>query len=152
MMKKPSMSGWPNGAACGLDRDRLLDGFFVAGMRRRELFHLQNMHAEVADFAQGQPSELRDCLADLAKDILDRGNRVASANCLEQITQDFPIITCIPGWAHRAIQSLQSAFPVDHRAAFFGEAARGQNNRRFLSSLVRQNIHDDEYWELSELF
>src|SRR5437899_9492511 len=75
MMKKTSMSGWPNGAACGLDRDRLLDGFFVAGMHRRQFFHLQNMHTEVADLAQGQPGELRDCLADAAKNIIHRRKR-----------------------------------------------------------------------------
>ena len=42
----------PDGAACGLDRKRFLDCFFVAGMRRRQLFRLQNVDAEVADFPQ----------------------------------------------------------------------------------------------------
>src|SRR5213596_1664447 len=114
MMKKPSMSGWPNGAACGLDRDRLLDGFFVAGMHRRQFFHLQNVHAEVADFAQGQPGELRNCFADATKDIIDGEKRVASADCLKQITQNLPIITRISRRAHAPIQSLQSASAVDH--------------------------------------
>jgi hypothetical protein len=41
----------PNTATCSLDRDGLFDCFFVAGMRRRQLFNLQNVHAEIADFA-----------------------------------------------------------------------------------------------------
>src|SRR5437667_9045554 len=123
MMKKPSMSGWPNGAACGLDRDRLLDGFFVAGMHRRQFFHLQNMHTEVADLAQGQPGELRDCLADAAKNIIHRRKRIASTDCLEQITQDFPIIARVPGRAHGAIQTVPSALTV-----YPGTAAPGQTS------------------------
>ena len=41
----------PNTATCSLDRNRLFDCFFVAGVRRRQLFNLQNVHAEIADFA-----------------------------------------------------------------------------------------------------
>jgi len=73
----------PDGAASCLDRDRLQDRLFVAGMHRRQFFRMQNVHAEVADFAQAQPSESRNSLADPAKDIIDGGQRVASANCLE---------------------------------------------------------------------
>src|ERR1043166_265138 len=110
------------------------------------------MHAEVTDLAQGQSRKLWKGLADLTKDIINRMNRVATANCLEQITQYLPIIACVSRRAYRAIQSLQAAFAIDHRAAFFGKTARGQNHGRFSSSLVRQNIHSDEYWKLSELF
>ena len=41
----------PNAATCSLDRDRLFDCFFVAGMCRRQLFNVQNVQAEIADFA-----------------------------------------------------------------------------------------------------
>ena len=41
----------PNTATRSLDGDGLFDCFFVAGMRRRQFFHFQNLHAEIADFA-----------------------------------------------------------------------------------------------------
>ena len=72
-------------AASCLHRDGLLDFFFVAGMGRRQFFHLQDVHAEVADFTQRQPAELRDRLADSAKNIVDGEKRVSSADCLEQV-------------------------------------------------------------------
>ena len=45
------MQLWSNRAASCLDRNRSLDCFFVAGMRRRQFFHMQNLHTEIADFA-----------------------------------------------------------------------------------------------------
>ena len=48
--------------------------------------------------------------------------------CLEQIAQNFPIVARLTGRAHRAIQSLQSAFAIDHRAALLGKPERGQND------------------------
>src|SRR5260370_25361455 len=66
-----SCACWPDDTACGLDRDRQFDIFFVAGMSPRQLFHLQNVNAEIADFAQTQPGELRDRFADPAKHIVD---------------------------------------------------------------------------------
>src|SRR5207237_2609833 len=72
---------WPNGAACSLDGDRLLDCLFVCGMHRRQFVHLQNVHAEVADFAQRQPGKLRDGLANSMKNIIDRRNYVPSPDC-----------------------------------------------------------------------
>ena len=62
----------PNTATCSLNFDRLFDCFFVAGMRRRQFFHLQNLHAEIADFAETQPGELRDCFAHPAENIFNR--------------------------------------------------------------------------------
>jgi hypothetical protein len=72
MMKKESILMRVYGAACGLDRDRLLNGLVVAGMHRRQFFHMQNVHAEIANLAQGQPGELGDCLADPTKNVVDR--------------------------------------------------------------------------------
>jgi hypothetical protein len=43
----------PERAASCLDGDCELDFFFVTGMRWRQFFHLQNVHAEVTDFTQG---------------------------------------------------------------------------------------------------
>ena len=62
----------PNTAACSLDRDGLFDCFFVAGMRRRQFFHIQNLHAEIADFTETQSSESRDCFTDSAKNVFNR--------------------------------------------------------------------------------
>src|SRR6266550_2136689 len=109
------------------------------------------MRAEIADLVQTLPGELRDCFADPAKYVVYRRNRVASANCLEQITQNFPIIARVSGRPHAAIQSLQSTFAVDHRAAFFGRTTRGQNHSRFLGRFVRKNVNRNEYGELREL-
>ena len=61
----------PNTATCSLDRDGLFDCFFVAGMRRRQLFNLQNVHTEIADFAETQPGELWDCFAHPAENIFN---------------------------------------------------------------------------------
>ena len=41
-------------------------------MRRRQLFNFQNVHAEIADFAETQPGELRDCFAHPAENIFNR--------------------------------------------------------------------------------
>jgi hypothetical protein len=49
----------------------LLDFFFVAGLGRRQFFHLQDVRSEVADLTQRQPGEFRDRLADSAKNIVD---------------------------------------------------------------------------------
>jgi len=75
----------PNLAASFLDGDCLLDGFFVAGMHRRQFFHLQDMHAEVADFAEAQSGELRDCFPDPRENSLEQMMRVASADCQKEI-------------------------------------------------------------------
>ena len=119
---------------------------------RRQFFHLQDVHAEIADFVQTQSGKLWHCLADSAKDIVDGENGVSSADCLEQVPQNFPIVARVTGRPHRAIQSLQSAFAIDHRAAFFGKTAPGKNDCRFFGRLIRQNIHHDQHRELRELF
>jgi hypothetical protein len=122
---------WVHGAASCLDRNRLLDFFIVAGMSRRQFFHLQNVHTEVADFTQGQSGELWDCLADSPKNIIDGGEGVTTADCLKQITQNFPIIARVARRAHSAIQSLQSALAIDHRAALEWERADVLTFQRF---------------------
>ena len=75
----------PNTATCSLDRDGLFDRFIVAGMCRRQLFNFQNVHTEIADFAQTQPSELRDCFAHPAENIFNRMKRVAATDCLKEV-------------------------------------------------------------------
>ena len=75
----------PNSATCSLDRDRLFDCFLVAGMRRRQFFHLQNVHAKIADFAETQPAELWDCFADPVENIFNRMKRVAAADSLKEV-------------------------------------------------------------------
>ena len=75
----------PNTATCSLNRDRLFDCFFVAGMRRRQLFNFQNVHAEIADLAETQPGELWDCFAHPAENIFNRMKRVAAADCLKKV-------------------------------------------------------------------
>ncbi len=62
----------PHTATCSLNRDRLYDCFFVAGMRRRQLVNFQDVHAEIADLAETQPGELRDRFADPAENIFNR--------------------------------------------------------------------------------
>ena len=75
----------PNTATRSLDSDCLFDCFFVAGMRRRQFFHFQNLHAEIADLAETQSGELWDCFADPAENIFNRMKRVAAADCLKEI-------------------------------------------------------------------
>lgn len=75
----------PNTATCSLNRDGLFDCFFVAGMRRRQLFNFQNVYAEIADFAQTQPGELWDCFAHPAENIFNGMKRVAAAYCLKEV-------------------------------------------------------------------
>ena len=75
----------PNTATCSLDRDGLFDCFFVAGMRRRQLFNFQNVHAEIADLAETQPGELWDCFAHPAENIFNRMKRVAATDCLKKV-------------------------------------------------------------------
>ena len=75
----------PNSTTCRLNFDRLFDCFFVAGTRRRQFFHFQNLHAEIADFAEAQPGELWDCFADSAENVFNRMKRVAAADCLKEV-------------------------------------------------------------------
>ena len=75
----------PNTATRSLDRDRLFDCFFVAGMRRRQFFHFQNLHAEIADFAETQTGELRDCFTHPAENIFNGMKRVAAADRLKEV-------------------------------------------------------------------
>jgi hypothetical protein len=64
---------------------------------------LQNVHAEVADLVQTQSGKLRESLADSVKNIVDGENRVASADCLEQVPQDLPVVARVTRRPHRAI-------------------------------------------------
>src|SRR5437870_6823525 len=102
---------------------RLFDVLRLGINRRpRRFVFLRYVHAQVADLVQSQSGELRNLRAHLPEDIFDRVNAVASAERLEQLAQNFPIVARVSGWSYRAIQPLQAAFTVDHRAAFFGEA------------------------------
>src|SRR3954469_12545609 len=83
MMKTKSMSMYVLRTAACLDRDSLLDCFFVGAVRWRQLLHLQNRHAQVADFIQCKSSELRDCFADVPKHVVNRMKRIAAAGGLE---------------------------------------------------------------------
>ena len=75
-----------NTATCSLDRDRLFDCFFVAGMRRRQLFDCENVHAEIADFAETQAGELWDCFAHSSENVFNGMKRVAASDCLKEVT------------------------------------------------------------------
>ena len=77
------MELFPNCAAFRLDGNSLLDCLFVRGMHGRQLFNVQDMHAEIPDPAQSQPGKSLDCFADPAENVLDRGKRVAAANSLK---------------------------------------------------------------------
>src|SRR6266404_4449921 len=116
------------------DWPRLLRAFDVVRFwitrRSRRLIHFHYLHAEIADLAQSETAELRNLRAHLPENVFNRVNAVASAKRLEQVAQNFPIVPRISGWAHRAIQTLQSAFPVNHRAAFFGKPGSRQDNSR----------------------
>ena len=77
------MELFPNCAAFRLDGDRLLDCYFICRMHRRQLFNVQDMHAEVSDLTQTQPGKSRDCFADSPENIFDRIKRVAAADSLK---------------------------------------------------------------------
>ena len=95
-----------NIATCSLDRDRLFNCFFVARMRRRQLFNFENVHAEIADFAETQPGELRDCFAHSPENIFNRMKRIAATDCLKKVTYNFPVIARIARRASRSVQPL----------------------------------------------
>ena len=76
----------PNTAACDLDRDGLFDCFFVAGMRRRQFFDVQNVNAEIADFAETQAGELWDCFAHPSENVFNGMQRVAATDRLKEVT------------------------------------------------------------------
>ena len=115
-------------------------------------FQIQDLHAKIADFAQIESGELRNRLAHFAKHIFDRIDAVLLGAGLNQIAQNFPIVARRTGPAHRAIQSLQAALAIDHRAALLRETERRENRRRQRRGFVRQNIHDDECRKRRELF
>ena len=75
----------PNPATRSLDRDGLFDCVIVAGMRRRQLFNFQNVHAEIADLAETQPGELRDCFAHPAENIFNGMKGITAADCLKKV-------------------------------------------------------------------
>src|SRR5215467_11379552 len=97
-MRSPAIQLLPNLAASFLDGDRLLNGFFVAGMYLRELFHLQDMHAEVANVAETKSRKSRNCFANLTENLIDRVKRIAATDGLKQVAQNFPIVACVARW------------------------------------------------------
>ena len=48
-------------------------------------------------------------------------NSIAAAECLEEVAQNFPIVARVSGAADGAVEALQTAFAIDHRAALFRE-------------------------------
>src|SRR4051794_35495135 len=103
----------------------------------------QNLLSEIANFAEAEPGESWDVVCHRSKNIFDRVKAVACAESLQQVAQNFPVVSGLAGRTDRAIQSLQSAIAVDHGSAFLGKAARGENCCRELSRLVRKNIHEN---------
>ena len=75
----------PNTAPCRLDCDGLFDCFFVAGMRRRQFFDVQNVNAEIADFAETQAGELWDCFAHPAENIFNGMKGITATDCLKKV-------------------------------------------------------------------
>jgi hypothetical protein len=102
-MGSPVIRLLPNLAASFLDGDRRLNGFFVAGMYFRKFFHLQNMHTEVADVAETKSCKSRNGFADPTENLIDRVKRVAAADGLKQVAQNFPIVACVARWPSGAI-------------------------------------------------
>ena len=76
----------PNTAPCRLDCDGLFDCFFVAGMRRRQFFNVQDVDAEIADLAETQPGELWDCFAHPSENVFNGMKRVAATDCLKEVS------------------------------------------------------------------
>jgi hypothetical protein len=67
-----------------------------------------------------------------------------------EIAQDLPVIPRLPWCAHRAIQSLQTSFPVYHRTALFRKSEGWQEGGRMFGCFIRQNIHENERGEVGE--
>ncbi len=121
-------------------------------------FH--HLNAEVANVAQSQAGQLRNCVCHLPKNIFDRIEAacsrtrfgVADAEGLKQVAQDFPIISRLAGRANGAIQSLETTIAVNHRATLLRESIGRKDDCGQFSRGVRQNIHYDECRETRELF
>ena len=94
--------------------------------RQRTFVCLHNVNPKVADFAETQPSELRDGFSHLPENVFNRIDAVRTGTCLDQVAQDFPIVTRRARCSDCSVEALQTAIAIDYRAAFFCEAARGQ--------------------------
>src|SRR2546423_15637511 len=102
-------------SAAGARLLRLFD-IFCLGMDRwrRRLVQGHYLNAEIADLAQSKIREFRNVSGHLPEHIFNRVNSVATAERLEQVAQNFPIVAGVSGWPDRAIQSLQPAFAINH--------------------------------------
>src|SRR5438128_2605801 len=111
-------------------------------------FRELQLHAQVSDLAEAQPSELRHSCRDLFKYVFDHVDAVLPGQREDQVAQNLPVVASLSRRIDRAVEALEAAFDVDHRAALFGKAAAWQKDGRELGGGVRQHAHRDQRVEL----
>jgi len=75
-----------NCAAFCLNFDRLFNCFAITRFQRRQFLDFQDVNAEIADLAETQPGESRDCFTNAAENVFNRMKRVAAADSLKEVT------------------------------------------------------------------
>ena len=82
----------------------------------------------MADFGEREAVEGGDGCGDGLEDVLDEVGLVFSAGEGEdEVAEDFPIVAGLAGQFDGAVEALEAAGEIDHRAAFFGEGGGGQH-------------------------
>ena len=77
---------------------------------------------------KAQAGECGNLGGHLAEDILDHGEAIGAADGEDQVAQDFPVVARFAGRVDGAIEALEPALDVDHRAALLGPGAGGQEH------------------------
>src|SRR5688500_14230306 len=96
----------------------------ASGLRR-----LLQLHAQITNLAQAEPSELRYLGGHLLEDVLDHVDAVASADSQDQIAENLPIVARTLRNFDRPVKTLQATPHVDHGAPFL-RPSRGWQQRR----------------------
>ena len=89
-----------------------------------------DVQTEVADAAECDSGELLHFGGHGFENFLNAMEPVAPADCEDEIAEDFPIVVRVAGSGHDFIESLQAAFQIDHRTAFFKRRASGKDDMR----------------------
>ena len=101
----------------------------------RQFFHLQNVHAEVADLAQTQSGEFRHRLAHLAKNIFDREIPIRHRRLPGSNRARFPNRRArVPAARTARFSRCNRPLPLIIEPRFSAKAARGQNDRSLFRS------------------
>jgi hypothetical protein len=69
----------------------------------------------------------------------------------DEVAEDFPVVACLAGHFDGAVEALEAAGEVDHRAAFFGEGGGGQHQMGGERGGVGEDVGLEEEIEIGEV-